>query len=115
MVQGLPRTSRCIFKQYIGDIKKPLHLHGIETIQVTLSGSLGFVVALAWNEFFKEVFKKMSDTIESKSQRLVLYAMAATVFLFVFNMGVGAAVSHVRSHEQQKAVDVIKKKKALKL
>ena len=98
--------SLCIFKQYIGNIKKPWYLHSVETMQVTLSTSLGFVVALSWNEFFKERFtllsKRMSNANE-ENVHLLVYAMIASVFLFLFNMFVGALVSHMRTNAQEKA------------
>lgn len=105
-----PKSSLCVFKQYVGDVKKPLHLHGAETMQVTLSGSLSFVVALAWNDFFRTEFEKLVSVRDDR--RKVVYAMLATIVLFVFNMGIGAAVSMMRNRAQFHASSLIKKTKS---
>ena len=105
-----PKSSLCVFKQHVGDVKKPLHLHGAETMQVTLSGSLSFVVALAWNDFFRTEFERLVNV--SPERRKVVYAMLATIVLFVFNMGIGAAVSMMRNRAQLHASEMIKKKKS---
>lgn len=105
-----PRSSLCVFKQYVGDVKKPLHLHGAETMQVTLSGSLSFVVALAWNDFFRTEFERLVNV--SPERRKVVYAMLATIVLFVFNMGIGAAVSMMRNRAQLHASEMLKKTKS---
>lgn len=99
-----PKSSLCVFKQYVGDIKKPLHLHGAETLQITLSGSLAFVVALAWNDFFREGFLQILKRIAvSDSTRKLMYAMIATLVLFSFNMSVGAAITCMRNRAQHLA------------
>ena len=99
--------SLCIFKQYIGNIKKPWYLHGVETMQVTLSTSLGFVVALSWNDYFKDKFtalsKRLSSSAEERAERLMIYAMLVTSFLFLFNIFVGGLVSYMRTNAQEKA------------
>ena len=107
-----PRSSLCVFKQYVGDIRKPLHLHGAETLQITLSGSLAFVVALAWNDFFRHEFTSLLQLWKLNEDRLKLvYAMMATLVLFGFNLTVGAAVTSMRNRAQRIASEKAKQQK----
>ena len=87
-------------------------MHGAETLQITLSGSLAFVVALAWNDFFRHEFTKILTKLAMEEAQLKLvYAMIATLFLFGFNMSVGAAVTSMRNRAQRIASEKAKQQK----
>lgn len=100
----------CIFKQYTNVETKPLYLHCAETIHVTMSGSLGFIVALAWNEFFKMVIENMTTHVSGIARGVaqkrevrvkLVYALIATAFLFLFNIGYSSVLNKMRIHVQK--------------
>ena len=96
-----PQRSLCIFKQYTNDVVKPTYLSGAETLQITLTASLSFIVALSWNELFKSCFENMVGSFW-KGQGLykLMYAVIVTSFLFFFNIGVSACVTEMRKKAQ---------------
>lgn len=111
----------CIFKQYTSVESKPLYLHCAETIHVTMSGSLGFIVALAWNEFFKMVIENMTTHVSGIAQDIaqqrgirvkLVYALVATAFLFLFNIGYSAVLNKMRTHVQRTKTFHVKGSKA---
>ena len=114
---AIPEKSLCIFKQYVHTENKPFYLHTAETIHLTLSGSLGFVVAFSWNDFFKAVFERMArkatglqfdadaKSVASEQIRFkLIYAIFALAFLFAFNMIYSAVLTKMRSDAQCKAL-----------
>lgn len=68
----------CIMKQYACNVTKPIHLHVAETVHTTLGASLGFVVALAWNDFFKQVFEHFATTMATSRVDSSMIAAAAS-------------------------------------
>ena len=108
----MTQKSLCIFKQYVQSESKPLHLHCSETVHQTLSSSLAFVVALAWNEFFKASFDKASTRgLDAKLRPKLLYAVMATAFLFGFNIVYTSILTKMRHRAQKHATDIHRKKK----
>ena len=95
-----PQKSLCIFKQYTNDVVKPTYLSGAETLQITLTASLSFIVALSWNELFKSCFEHMVGSVWEKGLYKLMYAVIVTSFLFFFNIGVSACVTEMRKKAQ---------------
>ena len=112
------QKSLCVFKQYVHTDNKPMYLHCAETVHLTLSGSLGFVVALAWNEFFKMVIENMTTHVSGIADGIaqqrgvrvkLIYALIATGFLFMFNIGYSAVLNKMRVHVQRTKTLNVKK------
>ena len=95
-----PKASLCIFKQYTSDAVKPTSLAGAETLQITLTASLSFIVALSWNEVFKSTFEHLVEKFWKKSLYRLMYAITVTSFLFFFNIAVSKCVTEMRKRAQ---------------
>ena len=99
-----PQSSLCVFKQYVDNVKKPTYLAGAETLQITLTASLSFITALAWNELFKSTFEHLLKPFWKKSLYQLMYAIIVTAFLFFFNICVTACVTEMRNTAQLRVV-----------
>ena len=99
-----PQASLCVFKQYTSDAVKPTYLAGAETLQVTLTASLSFITALAWNELFKSSFEHFVGSFWKKSLYRLMYAIIVTSFLFFFNICVSKCVTEMRSKAQMNII-----------
>ena len=104
------RSNLVLLKQYVNDSSKPAYLALGETLQITLAGSLAFVVALAWNDVIKQALENSLTKFETGMFRL-MYAVCATIILFVFNISVNEIISTMRKKAQKDATLIHQQKK----
>lgn len=107
---GEAKSSLVMLKQYVNDVPKPAYLALGETLQITLAGSLAFVVALAWNDVIKQVLELALSRFEKNIFRL-MYAVCATIVLFLFNISVNEVVTSMRKKAQRDATLINKRLK----
>ena len=107
---GEAKSSLVMLKQYVNDVPKPAYLALGETLQITLAGSLAFVVALAWNDVIKQVLELALSRFEKNIFRL-MYAVCATIVLFLFNISVNEVVTSMRKKAQRDATMINKRLK----
>ncbi len=62
-----------------------LHVDFFERLIFLVIAGLGLITALAWDEFFKDVFVRFFGSIEGASQRL-LYALLLTLLTVIVTL-----------------------------